>query len=91
MGYENQHRSQRQYLMDGTNDYMPQQMPTQSASSSHIYQQNQNLSRAVALPESQHGSRRSNSYNLPNRQMQNDMDGQHDGTNKKPSFILFDD
>jgi hypothetical protein len=64
----------------------PQQSgPTSSSSSSHLYQQTYGLSRSVTLPESQHQSRRSNSYSMSVRQMNNDDDMQHDGKMKQSS------
>jgi hypothetical protein len=81
--YDDQHRFQRQHSPDRTNDYISQPPPP----SSHSYQQTYGLSRSVTLPESQHNSRRSNNYNIPNRQTYNDNDMQHDGIKKH--FILF--
>lgn len=62
--------------------------PTGSASTSHLYQQNYGLSRSVSVvPESQHHSRRSNSYNMPIRQMSHDEDLQIDGSSREKSSI----
>ena len=66
--------------MDRANDYMSQQPPPSASSSAAYYQQqNYGLSRSVTLPEPQHNSRRTNSYNMPLRQMHNDGEIQHDG------------
>ncbi|CAF2572071.1 unnamed protein product [Rotaria sp. Silwood2] len=87
--YDNQYRSQRQHPADGTNDYMTPSLPSQSSSSSHLYQQNYGLSRSVTVPESQHQSRRSNSYTMSNRQMNdNEADiheDRHHGRHRRPS------
>ncbi|CAF4064379.1 unnamed protein product [Rotaria sp. Silwood2] len=87
--YDNQYRSQRQHPADGTNDYMTPSLPSQSSSSSHLYQQNYGLSRSVTIPESQHQSRRSNSYTMSNRQMNdNEADiheDRHHGRHRRPS------
>jgi hypothetical protein len=78
--YDNQYRLPRQHSPDRSNDYMSPPPPQPSSSSSHLYQQNYGLSRSVTLPESQHNSRRSNSYNMSVRQTKNDTDmQQHDG------------
>ncbi|CAF0813168.1 unnamed protein product [Rotaria sordida] len=86
--YDNQHRLQRhQHPTDGTNDYMSPSLPTQS--SSHVYQQNYGLSRSAALPESHHHSRRSNSYTMSNRQMNNENDiheDRHHGRHRQQSI-----
>ena len=50
-----------------------------SSSSSHLYSQNYGLSRSVAVPESQHQSRRSHSYNMSTRTMANDGDMHQEG------------
>lgn len=90
--YEQHHpRGQRHNSTDGILDYMsPGQTPVTSqlppsGSSSHLYQQNYGLSRSVTLPESQHQSRRSNSYNMSIRHLNNEDDLQQDGR----TFLLF--
>ncbi len=65
--------------MDRANDYISPPQPQPTSSSSLLYQQNYGLSRSVTLPEAQHNTRRSNSYNMPLRQMHNDHEIQHDG------------
>ncbi len=93
--YDDQHRLPRQHSIDRANDYMSQQqqqppLPPQSASSSSMYyQQNYGLSRSVTLPEPQHNSRRSNSYNIQLRQMHNDDEMQHDGMRNLFLFHIF--
>ncbi len=80
--YDDQHRLSRQHPTDRANDYMSQPPPpttSSSSSSSHLYQPNYGLSRSVTLPESQHHSRRTNSYNMPARSMHNDHGIQQDG------------
>jgi hypothetical protein len=60
-----------------------------SSSSAHLYnQQNYGLTRSVTLPDSQHHSRRTNTYNTPNRPMHNDTE-QHDGIKKILCFYFF--
>ena len=89
--YDDQHRAPRQHSIDRGNGYMspPLQPPTTSSSASHLYQQNYGLSRSVTLPESQHQSRRANSYNMPSRQIHNDNETQHDGRKKSFSLIFY--
>ncbi|CAF0828367.1 unnamed protein product [Rotaria sordida] len=86
--YDNQHRLQRhQHPTDGTNDYNSPSLPPQS--SSNVYQQNYGLSRSAALPESHHHSRRSNSYTMSNRQMNNENDiheDRHHGRHRQQSI-----
>ncbi|CAF0998589.1 unnamed protein product [Rotaria sp. Silwood1] len=85
--YDNQHRLQRQHPIDGTNGYISPTLPPQS-SSSQVYQQNYGLSRTITIPETQHQSRRSNSYTMPNRQMNNEDDiheDRHHGRHRRPS------
>jgi hypothetical protein len=84
--YDDQYRVQRQHSPDRTNDYTSQPVPT--SSSSNLYQQNYGLSRSVTLSESQQHSRRSNNYNMPIRQMQNDPDMQQDGM-KNILFLFY--
>ena len=85
--YGNHHRSQRQHSTDGTNDYLSP-APLQTSSSSHYYkQQSIGLSRSITLPESQHHSRRSPSYNISHRQINNDNDIHPDGI--KNYFIYY--
>jgi hypothetical protein len=74
--YDNQQRLQRQRSPDRANGYMS---PPLTSSSPTLYQQNYALSRSVTLPEPEHNSRRSNSYNVPSRHTNNDDDMQHDG------------
>ncbi len=74
--YDNQQRLQRQRSPDRANGYMS---PPLTSSSPTLYQQNYALSRSVTLPEPEQNSRRSNSYNVPNRHTNNDDDMQHDG------------
>lgn len=50
-----------------------------SSSSSHMYSQNYGLSRSVTVPDSQHQSRRSHSYNMSSRTMPNDGEMQQEG------------
>ncbi|CAF5219097.1 unnamed protein product, partial [Rotaria magnacalcarata] len=80
VSYDNQNRLQRQHPMDGPNDYISQPPPPvqSSSSSSPLYQQNYGSSRNVTLPDSQQNTRRSNSYNMPQRQMHNESDIQND-------------
>ena len=65
--------------MDRANDYMSAPPPGSTNPSSNSYSQNYGLSRSVTLPESQHQSRRSHSYNIPTRPMGNENDMQQDG------------
>ncbi|CAF2036201.1 unnamed protein product [Rotaria magnacalcarata] len=91
VSYDNQNRLQRQHPMDGPNDYISQPPPPvqSSSSSSPLYQQNYGSSRNVTLPDSQQNTRRSNSYNMPQRQMHNESDIQnddrHQGRHRRPS------
>lgn len=85
--YDDQPRLPRQHSMDRANDYMSAPPPGPTNSSSNSYSQNYGLSRSVTLPESQHQSRRSHSYNIPTRPMGNENDMQQDG--ERNSFILI--
>ncbi|CAF1217632.1 unnamed protein product [Adineta steineri] len=82
--YDNQHRSQRQRSPDRGTDYMSSPLGT---SSPNLYQQNYGLNRSVTIPESEHHSRRSNSYNVSSKHMNNDDDMQHDDRRHRRSSI----
>lgn len=77
--YDDQSRLPRQNSIDRTNDYMSASSSGPPNSSSNLYSQNYGLSRSVTLPESQHQSRRSHSYNIPTRSMGNESDMQQEG------------
>ncbi|CAF1399334.1 unnamed protein product [Adineta ricciae] len=73
--YDHHHRLPKQRSPERSNDYAP---PSTALSSPALHQQNYNLSRSTTLPDSDHQSRRSNSYHVSNRHMNNDDDAQHD-------------
>ena len=70
-------RLSRQHSPERSMDHLSH--PQTSSSSSRLYQQNFSLSRSVTLPETQHQSRRSNSYNVPVRASHHENDYQQDG------------
>ena len=91
MNYDPPPRMQRHHSSDGTLDYktpqtsqssmsnqLPPAGPSHSSSASHLYQQTYGMSRSVTIPEPQHQSRRSNSYNISNRHMNQDDEIYHE-------------